>query len=104
MTDLRRPALAEISREDCLALLGQRTVGRIAVPDPGGGPLIVPVNYVFDGGCVVYRYRFTGNAPPTLALQAEEALSFLPRTTVIDEVEAQYDQILCGAGAPPCEA
>jgi len=59
---------------------------------------------LFDGGCVVYRYRFTGNAPPTLALQAEEALSFLQRTTVIDEVQAQYDQILCGAGAPPCEA
>ena len=59
---------------------------------------------LFDGGCVIYRYRFSGNAPPTLALEAEEALSFLPRTTVIDEVQAQYDQILCGAGAPPCEA
>ena len=58
---------------------------------------------LFDGGCVIYRYRFSGNAPPTLALEAEEALSFLPRTTVIDEVQAQYDQILCGAGAPSCE-
>jgi nitroimidazol reductase NimA-like FMN-containing flavoprotein (pyridoxamine 5'-phosphate oxidase superfamily) len=55
MTDLRRPALAAISHEDCLALLAAGTVGRVAVPDPGAGPLIVPVNYVFDGGCVVFR-------------------------------------------------
>lgn len=58
---------------------------------------------VFEGGCVVYRYHFTGEAPPTLALEAEEALSFVPRRTVVQQVEHQYDQILCGAEAPPCE-
>jgi hypothetical protein len=58
---------------------------------------------LFEGGCVAYRYRFTGDAPPTLALEAEEALSFLPRQTVVSGVESEYGQIMCGAGAPPCE-
>jgi hypothetical protein len=58
---------------------------------------------LFDGGCVAYRYRFTGEAPPTLALEAEETLSFLPRQAIVDRVEADYDQILCGAGAASCE-
>jgi hypothetical protein len=58
---------------------------------------------LFEGGCVAYRYHFTGSAPPTLALEAEEALSFLPRTTIVDQVQHDYDQDLCGADAPPCE-
>jgi hypothetical protein len=58
---------------------------------------------LFDGGCVAYRYRFMSNAPPTLALEAEEALSFLPRQTIVQAVEEELDQILCGAAAPPCE-
>lgn len=57
---------------------------------------------LFDGGCVVYRYRFAADAPPTLALEAEEALSFLPRRTIVQAVEEELDQILCGADAPPC--
>ena len=57
---------------------------------------------VFDGGCVVYRYRFASDAPPTLSLEAEEALSFLPRQSIVQAVEDEVDQTLCGAGAPPC--
>jgi hypothetical protein len=67
-------------------------------------PAFSGVRYLqFDGGCVIYRYHFAGDAPPTLALEAEEALSFLPRRTVVEQVQAQYDQILCGADAPACE-
>jgi hypothetical protein len=58
---------------------------------------------VFEGGCVTYRYHFTGDAPPTLALEAEEALSFIPRISVVREVRDEYDQTLCGADAPPCD-
>ncbi len=79
-------------------------VGMRAFVQPDLPPAFSGVRYLlFAGGCVAYRYRFTGDAPPTLALEAEEALSFLPRQTVVDRVEADYDQILCGAGAPPCE-
>ncbi|MEP6477536.1 MAG: hypothetical protein ABJC60_09710 [Actinomycetota bacterium] len=35
------------------------------------------------------------------AFEAEEAPSFMPRQTVVDQVEADHDQTLCGAGAPP---
>jgi hypothetical protein len=79
-------------------------VGMRSFVQPDLPPGFSGVRYLlFDGGCVAYRYRFTGDAPPTLALEAEEALSFLPRQTVVERVEADYDQILCGAGAPPCE-
>jgi hypothetical protein len=79
-------------------------VGMRAFVQPDLPPGFSGVRYLlFDGACVAYRYRFTGDAPPTLALEAEEALSFLPRQTVVNRVEADYDQILCGAGAPPCE-
>jgi hypothetical protein len=57
----------------------------------------------FGGGCVAYRYHFTGSAPPTLALEAEEALSFVPRSAIVAQVRQDYDQVLCGADAPPCE-
>jgi hypothetical protein len=68
-------------------------------------PAFAGVRYlVFDGGCVIYRYRFTGDAPPTLVLEAEEALSFMPRHDIVQQVETEYDQTLCGATAPPCEA
>lgn len=49
------PALEEIPREECLALLAGLGVGRLAVAVPGAPPLVVPVNYVLDGEAVVFR-------------------------------------------------
>jgi len=49
------PALVELSREECLSLLGGFTVGRIAVATPGAAPLVMPVNYLLDGDVVVFR-------------------------------------------------
>ena len=78
-------------------------VGMRAYVQPDLPPGFSGLRYlVFDGGCVIYRYSFAGNAPPTLALEAEEAVSFLPRQTIVDGVDSRYDQILCGAGAPRC--
>jgi len=48
-------ALEELSREECLRLLGDHKVGRVAVADPGEAPLVVPVNYLLDGEAVVFR-------------------------------------------------
>lgn len=79
-------------------------VGMRSFVEPDLPPGFSGTRYLlFRGGCVAYRYRFTGDAPPTLALEAEEGLSFLPRQTVIQRVDAEYDQILCGAGASRCE-
>jgi nitroimidazol reductase NimA-like FMN-containing flavoprotein (pyridoxamine 5'-phosphate oxidase superfamily) len=44
----------ELSGEECKALLAETCVGRLAgVAD--GKPFVVPVNYVYDGDCVVFR-------------------------------------------------
>lgn len=40
--------LTELSREECLRLLGTAVVGRVVVLTPGHTPVIRPVNYVFD--------------------------------------------------------
>lgn len=57
--------------------------------------------YRFTGGCVIYEYRFAQGAPATLALEADQALTFRPRQPLVDELR-KHDLVLCGAGAPPC--
>jgi len=93
--------------------------------DPAGAPEVVPAPdeagahvyaaptsldpfrgtrfIVFPGGCVQYIYRFAGGVPATLSLQADDAFSFVSRTRVVQAVRDEFDQTLCGAGAPPCE-
>lgn len=58
--------------------------------------------YLFDGGCITYRFRFAAGASTTLALEVDEALSFRPREPLVQAVREDFGQILCGAGAPPC--
>lgn len=48
------PGLHRIPREECVELLAEDTVGRLAVTD-GLTPGIFPVNYVLDGEDVVFR-------------------------------------------------
>ena len=57
---------------------------------------------VFEGGCIEVRYSFSGDAEPTLAIEADQALSTVPRSDLVAAVRDRYDLILCGAGAPPC--
>lgn len=49
-----RNQLEVLGYEECLRLLGSRTLGRIAFVD-AGTPIIVPVNYLLDGASVVFR-------------------------------------------------
>ena len=61
--------------------------------------------YLFDGGCVTYRFSFdqlAGAASSTLVFEADAALAFQPRAAVVREVRDRNGQRLCGAGAPPC--
>jgi nitroimidazol reductase NimA-like FMN-containing flavoprotein (pyridoxamine 5'-phosphate oxidase superfamily) len=44
----------ELSRDECTALLGAGSVGRVALCS-ADGPHIVPVNYVLDGESVIFR-------------------------------------------------
>src|SRR5581483_11514031 len=49
--------MVELSREECLDLLGAHSFGRLAVNIGDGAPLVRPVNYLFDGPSqsVVFR-------------------------------------------------
>jgi hypothetical protein len=57
---------------------------------------------VFPGGCLSSTYRFAAEAPATLALEADAAVSLLPRQDIVSRVADELDESLCGAGAPPC--
>jgi nitroimidazol reductase NimA-like FMN-containing flavoprotein (pyridoxamine 5'-phosphate oxidase superfamily) len=46
--------LGELSKDECLELLADRQVGRVAVVAEGQ-PMILPVNYVLDGDLIVFR-------------------------------------------------
>jgi len=50
----RRTGLEVMEQSECLALLGQHVLGRLAVIE-GGAPLILPVNYSMVGHRVVVR-------------------------------------------------
>jgi len=70
-------------------------------------PISLPPNYaadryyLFEGGCVAYRYRFVNTDDAALALEADQALGFRPRSELVEDLEA-IGLHLCGAGSPPC--
>jgi membrane-associated phospholipid phosphatase len=55
--------------------------------------------YTFPGGCATYRFRFTGDASPLLAIPVDDAVSFVPRATLVDYLRRTEDLALCGRGA-----
>ncbi|HUP72930.1 MAG TPA: phosphatase PAP2 family protein [Acidimicrobiales bacterium] len=55
--------------------------------------------YVFPGGCVTYRFAFSGRASAALIFDADSALSFQPRAILVDAVQERSGLRLCGAGA-----
>jgi membrane-associated phospholipid phosphatase/tRNA A-37 threonylcarbamoyl transferase component Bud32 len=55
--------------------------------------------YVFSGGCVTYEFAFDGDAGASLLFDADNALAFQPRETLVDEVRERSGLRLCGAGA-----
>ncbi|MEL7209031.1 MAG: pyridoxamine 5'-phosphate oxidase family protein, partial [Actinomycetota bacterium] len=74
----RHGELEVIPRAECLALLGDRTYGRLGVVE-GSQPVVLPVNYAMDGERVVFR---TGDGGKFHALVAGAAASL-----EIDEVD-----------------
>src|SRR4029450_3742200 len=48
------PYMEVLHHDECRRLLAERHLGRLAIPD-FGGPVIFPVNYVFDQDLVVFR-------------------------------------------------
>jgi hypothetical protein len=66
-------------------------------------PFAADRHFLVPGGCVTYRYRF-GDAEeaPNLAAEADDALTFVPRSLLVDLVDEELGLTLCGAVAPPC--
>ncbi|MEX2420428.1 MAG: hypothetical protein WD670_01285 [Actinomycetota bacterium] len=60
--------------------------------------------FVFEGGCVVYRWRFSlgTEEAPNLAYEAVQALTFLPRAHLVRLVDQEFGLTLCGAEASRC--
>jgi len=58
--------------------------------------------YLMNGGCVTYRFAFSGDANASLMPVVDVAVSFLPRATLVAEVERRAGLRLCGADADPC--
>jgi hypothetical protein len=54
--------------------------------------------YVFDGGCVRYRYAFDAGTPSTALFDVDEALALEARADLVALVEEQENATLCGAG------
>jgi hypothetical protein len=64
-------------------------------------PFVANRFVTFEGGCITYSFRFTTDAPATLALEVQQALDVRPREDVRRVLE-RLGLRLCGAGAPPC--
>jgi hypothetical protein len=65
-------------------------------------PFVGTRTLVFDGGCIEYRYRFSQGSEPALVIEADRALSTVPRSDIVAGVRRDLDLTLCGAEAPPC--
>ena len=76
---------------------------RVFVRPDSLNPSFTGVRFLlFDGGCIDYTFNFASGASSTLAIEAIEALSLLPRATIVAEVHDATGLSLCRAGAPPC--
>jgi hypothetical protein len=58
--------------------------------------------YVFEGGCVTYRFAFNTSVEPALAVDIDEALSFRSRLLFVERMRETVGLELCGFGASPC--
>jgi len=67
--------LDDVSRDECLKLLGSQSLGRLAVADHGYyPPHIVPVNFIVDGDNVLFRSD--DGLKFKLSVLAEHSVSF----------------------------
>jgi membrane-associated phospholipid phosphatase len=55
--------------------------------------------YTFPGGCATYNFRFKPGAAPVLAVAVDSALSFQPRSALVDYIRHTEGLVLCGRGA-----
>ena len=55
-------------------------------------------HYLFPGGCITYRFAFSGDVSSSLLFEADQALRFQPRQEIVESVSRRAGLDLCGAG------
>ena len=55
--------------------------------------------YTFPGGCITYQFSFVTGAAPSLAIPIDTAITFEPRSVLVEHVQRTEDLALCGRGA-----
>jgi nitroimidazol reductase NimA-like FMN-containing flavoprotein (pyridoxamine 5'-phosphate oxidase superfamily) len=68
-----RSKLLELTRAECLNLLGRTNFGRLAVSTGDGAPIIRPLNYVFDARSQSVVFRTAQDTKLHGLLRAKEA-------------------------------
>jgi hypothetical protein len=82
---------------------GPDEIGMRVYQDPQNlDPFIGSRFAVFEGGCIVSRYRFAQDSEPALVIEADRAISTIARRDLVAGIEDELDLTLCGAGAPAC--
>lgn len=72
--DAEDPFLEVLPRSECLRLLGTQVIGRVAVAEYGGAPLVVPVNFLLDEERIHFRTDY--GTKFRLMVLAEAPVSF----------------------------
>jgi membrane-associated phospholipid phosphatase len=87
------------------------TSGAVRVPSdqPGAARFERPVAlqprftlvrmYTVAGGCITYRFSFAAGAAPSLAISVDQAITFEPRSVLVDYIRHTEGLALCGRGA-----
>jgi nitroimidazol reductase NimA-like FMN-containing flavoprotein (pyridoxamine 5'-phosphate oxidase superfamily) len=90
--DVTQRELQNLSREECLALLGRERVGRLVYHDDDG-PVVQPVNFAVSGETIVLRVeggsKQRAMAEPLLAFEVDR---------VNDEDRSGWSVIVRGVG------
>jgi membrane-associated phospholipid phosphatase len=55
--------------------------------------------YIFPGGCVTYQFSFVTGAASSLAIPIDTAITFEPRSVLVEHVQRTENLALCGRGA-----
>src|SRR4029079_14002290 len=74
-------------------------VRRLERPEQTRPSLRLTRLYRFPGGCVIYRIELDGDTNPAALFEADQALTFQPRATLVRHVRDEADLTLCGHGA-----
>jgi hypothetical protein len=55
--------------------------------------------YTVAGGCITYEFSFATGAAPSVAIFVDQAVTFEPRSVLVDYIRRSEGLALCGRGA-----